>query len=262
MQELGGTCDFSADVALYYPLHVIMSVLRCPRRQPRMLRADAEAFGAEDPTSAGRRRTGAARGADGLLHLLNGSPSTAGRTTNDIASTIANAHLEDPAASANSSSRPPGDATSSSPRASEALSGPGPAPRAARRLKLIDAVDEMIRWVTPVRHFMRYAQEDATVARRVRKGAALLAYLSGNRDRPSPRPVPSTPSARTPRTTWRSASASLLLGAHLARMSCARSSASAAAARVHRAGRRAQYTATTFVGAEASRSATGRAEAR
>jgi cytochrome P450 len=47
-----------------------------------------------------------------------------------------------------------------------------------------NAVEEMIRWVTPVRHFMRFAQEDYELrGRRIAKGDALLmSYLSANRD--------------------------------------------------------------------------------
>ena len=42
MAKLGGDCDFAADVALYYPLRVIMSVLGVPEEdEPRMLRAHA-----------------------------------------------------------------------------------------------------------------------------------------------------------------------------------------------------------------------------
>ena len=46
------------------------------------------------------------------------------------------------------------------------------------------AVDEMIRWVTPVKHFMRTAAEDAEVGNTViRKGeSVLLSYPSANRD--------------------------------------------------------------------------------
>jgi len=42
----------------------------------------------------------------------------------------------------------------------------------------------MIRWVTPVKHFMRTATEDTVVGgRTIRKGDGLcLFYLSGNRD--------------------------------------------------------------------------------
>jgi len=42
----------------------------------------------------------------------------------------------------------------------------------------------MIRWVTPVRHFMRWAQEDTVLrGKRIAKGDGLLmSYLSANRD--------------------------------------------------------------------------------
>jgi len=46
------------------------------------------------------------------------------------------------------------------------------------------AVDEMIRWVTPVKHFMRTATEDYTVRGTTIKAgeSVLLSYPSGNRD--------------------------------------------------------------------------------
>jgi len=46
------------------------------------------------------------------------------------------------------------------------------------------AVDEIIRWVTPVKHFMRTATEDYTVrGTTIKKGeSVLLSYPSGNRD--------------------------------------------------------------------------------
>jgi hypothetical protein len=45
-------------------------------------------------------------------------------------------------------------------------------------------VGEIIRWVTPVRHFLRHAQKDYTLRERtIRKGERLpLSYLSANRD--------------------------------------------------------------------------------
>jgi len=46
------------------------------------------------------------------------------------------------------------------------------------------AVDEMIRWVTPVQHFMRTATDDHELrGKTIRKGEAVqLLYMSGNRD--------------------------------------------------------------------------------
>src|SRR5690348_15472018 len=50
MAELGGRCDFVADVALHYPLQVILSILGLPEDdEPRMLRLTQELFGSGDP---------------------------------------------------------------------------------------------------------------------------------------------------------------------------------------------------------------------
>jgi cytochrome P450 len=50
--------------------------------------------------------------------------------------------------------------------------------------RIDNAVEEMIRWITPVRHFMRTATEDYQLrGRRIAKGDGLLmSYLSANRD--------------------------------------------------------------------------------
>ena len=46
----GGTCEFVADVALGYPLHVVMDILGVPPQdEDRMLRLTQELFGASDP---------------------------------------------------------------------------------------------------------------------------------------------------------------------------------------------------------------------
>jgi cytochrome P450 len=192
MQELGGACDFSADVALYYPLHVIMSVLGVPESdEPRMLRLTQQLFGAEDPDFGGPDGEQAQLAAlmDFYTYFNHITVDRRERPTNDIASTIANARLDDLA----SVSYYVIIATAGHDTTSSSLAGGLEAlvrsPEQLRALRddpaLIDnAVDEMIRWVTPVRHFMRYAQEDATVgSTRIRKGERLLlAYLSGNRD--------------------------------------------------------------------------------
>src|SRR5438552_7075619 len=50
MADLGGECDFVNDVALTYPLRVIMEILGVPREdEPRMLKLTQELFGAQDP---------------------------------------------------------------------------------------------------------------------------------------------------------------------------------------------------------------------
>src|SRR5467141_133339 len=49
MAELGGSCDFAQEVAVGFPLHVILSILGLPEEDfPRMLKLTAELFGSDD----------------------------------------------------------------------------------------------------------------------------------------------------------------------------------------------------------------------
>jgi cytochrome P450 len=50
MQDMGGECDFVKDIALLYPLRIIMSILGLPREsEATMLKLTQEIFGSEDP---------------------------------------------------------------------------------------------------------------------------------------------------------------------------------------------------------------------
>src|SRR5207244_2255064 len=50
LEALGGVADFYNDVALAYPLQVILSILGLPEADyPRMIKLTQELFGAEDP---------------------------------------------------------------------------------------------------------------------------------------------------------------------------------------------------------------------
>ena len=50
---MAGACDFVADIALGYPLHVIMEILGVPEKdEPRMLKLTQELFGPQDPDTA------------------------------------------------------------------------------------------------------------------------------------------------------------------------------------------------------------------
>ncbi|MGH7803249.1 MAG: cytochrome P450, partial [Candidatus Binatia bacterium] len=197
MVSLGGACDFAADVALYYPLRVIMSVLGVPEEdEPRMLRLTQQIFGAEDPEFGGADPEGTmlATLMDFLMYFNAVTAARRAQPTSDAASTIANGTID---------GEPLGDlqtvsyyvilATAGHDTTSSSLAGGIEAlirnPAELRALKedprLIDnAVEEIIRWVSPVRHFLRYAQEDYVLGgKRIRAGERLLmSYLSGNRD--------------------------------------------------------------------------------
>ena len=50
MAELGGECDFVTEVAIQYPLYMILSLLGLPEEDfPRMLKLTQEMFGSSDP---------------------------------------------------------------------------------------------------------------------------------------------------------------------------------------------------------------------
>ena len=197
MADLGGECDFARDIAMPYPLQVILAILGLPESDyDFMLTLTQELFGAQDPELA--RSTNPA---DLLLVLQDFvqyfSALTEDRRASpaeDLASTIANGcpHGEQ---------MPPLElisyymiiATAGHDTTSSAMAGGVQAlvenPAELARLRddpeLLDsAVDEIIRWVTPVKHFMRNCTEPYTVGGHefVPGDALLLSYPSANRD--------------------------------------------------------------------------------
>ncbi len=53
MESLGGECDFVKDIALLYPLRVIMSIIGvAPEEEAMMLKLTQELFGGQDPTQS------------------------------------------------------------------------------------------------------------------------------------------------------------------------------------------------------------------
>ena len=197
MAELGGECDFARDVAVQFPLNGILAILGLPESDyPRMLQLTQELFGNADPEVR--------RGVE-LVDLINVLGDffayffalTAERRNHpghDLASVIANATID---------GRPMADmetisyyiivATAGHDTTSSSIAGglqaliehPDQLARLQADMSLLpSAVDEMIRWVTPVKHFMRNATADYELAGvRVRPGdAVLLSYPSANRD--------------------------------------------------------------------------------
>jgi cytochrome P450 len=197
MADMGGACDFVTDIALNFPLYVILSMLGLPESDfPRMLKLTQELFGGNDPEL--RRSEVPEEQLQVLLDFFAYfSELTAKRRAepaDDLASVIANARLE-------GEYLPDVDlasyyviiATAGHDTTSSSIAGGLLAlienPEQYRRLRgdpslLPTAVDEIIRWVTPVKEFMRTATSDATLGgTKVAKGDSLyLAYLSANRD--------------------------------------------------------------------------------
>src|SRR6266853_1330263 len=94
MMELGGECDFARQIARFYPLQVIMSILGVPENdEPLMLELTQNLLGAEDPDlRAGLDRAQSTNNSVAKFAEYFGQVTAARRAnaTGDLASTIAN----------------------------------------------------------------------------------------------------------------------------------------------------------------------------
>ncbi len=206
MAAKGGECDFVNEVALHYPLHVIMEIMGVPPEdEPRMLMLTQELFGAADP-ELGRKPTepepaeesGAKIDMGVLTDFMNYfnqfSEGKRARPTDDLGSLIANSQIDgQPISHFEAMSYYIIVATAGHDTTSSSTAGaiwglaenPGELAKLQADPKLIPGlVDESIRWITPVKTFMRTAMEDTEVGgRKLSKGDWLmLCYASGNRD--------------------------------------------------------------------------------
>jgi cytochrome P450 len=207
MADLGGECDFVTDVALYYPLRVIMEIFGIPETdEPRMLKLTQELFGAQDKDQNRGGKHYGGDSADEALANINAvlmdffmyfNALTLDRRAapkDDVATIIANGKIDGEeiggfeAMSYYVIIATAGHDTTSSSTAG-GMQGLLSHPEQFAKLKADPAliaglVDESIRWTTPVQHFMRSATADTELAgRKIAKGDWLmLCYPSGNRD--------------------------------------------------------------------------------
>jgi cytochrome P450 len=205
MLATSGRCDFVNEVALHYPLHVIMTILGVPEEdEPRMLKLTQELFGASDPElgrdGARTREPEPGREFDfsvitdffNYFHAL--SERKRANPTDDLATLIANAQVDgQPISDLEAMSYYIIVATAGHDTTSSSTAGamwalaenPGEFDKLKKDLSLIPGlVEESIRWTTPVKTFMRTATEDTEFAgRKLRKDDwIMLCYASGNRD--------------------------------------------------------------------------------
>lgn len=199
MKELGGECDFAEDIAKPYTLRVIMDIYGVPEEdEPLMMDLTQGIFGSADPEFIGGAEDARARATLSIMQFIQYfNDLTEDRRSvprDDLASVIANGQVN---------GCPMGDverlwyyiivATAGHDTTSYALSGGMEAmlrfPDQLEALRsqpdlVNNATEEIIRWTTPVRHFLRYAAEDCEVAGlEVAKGSRmLLSYPSANRD--------------------------------------------------------------------------------
>ena len=198
LESFDGECDFVKDVAIWYPLRVIMTILGVPESdEPLMLKLTQEMFGSSDPDTQRSFEL------DDFVQVIHDfedyferlAEEKRAHPTDDVASVIANAKVD-------GKPLPPLDlsgyytiiAAAGHDTTSSSLAGGLLAliehPAEMEKLRadvdgMMDtAVDEAIRWSSPVRQFSRTATRDFDLdGTLIREGESVgLWYPSGNRD--------------------------------------------------------------------------------
>jgi cytochrome P450 len=197
MAAAGGRCDFARDIATHYPLQVILSILGLPEDDyAKMLKLTQELFGAEDPDigRAGEDHTVLEVMLDFVTYFTQLAADRRAHPGTDLASVIANAEL-------NGVPIPDMDvfgfyliiATAGHDTTSNSIAGgllalienPEQLELLQSKPELIEgAADELIRYVSPVKHFIRTCHEPFTLRDVTFQPGdiTLLSYASANRD--------------------------------------------------------------------------------
>ncbi|QYB00166.1 cytochrome P450 (plasmid) [Rhodococcus sp. USK10] len=196
LETYGGSCDFARDVAVWFPLRAIMLILGVPEEdEPLMLRLTQQHFAGSDPSVNGGKKVDAGSAAKEVFAYF--SELTAKRRLDprdDIVSLLADAQVDGQTISdfdRNSYyfvlALAGHDTTSSS--ISGLLQALMDHPEELAKLKadptLLDsAVDEGIRWTSPVKHFFRTAVEDYDIGGSTIKAgdSVMVCYPSANFD--------------------------------------------------------------------------------
>jgi cytochrome P450 len=205
MMASGGRCDFVHDVALTYPLRVIMEILGVPPEdEPRMLMLTQQLFGSQDPElnrsrqqildmekAALQLQSVVADFSDYFRQL---TLARRAEPRDDVATVIANGQIDgQPISELEAMSYYIIIAAAGHDTTSSSTSGamwalceqPGELAKLRANPALIPGlVEEAVRWTVPVQHFMRTAMQDYELrGTRISAGDWLmLCYLSGNRD--------------------------------------------------------------------------------
>lgn len=197
MAAMDGRCDFARDIAAWFPLRIIMLALGVPAEdEPLMLELSRKVFGNADPDAGG------GEGMTSMLEAFDAFNRYFAKVTedrranprNDVATIFATAEIDGkPIGEAERNAYYLIVAAAGHDTTSSAIAGgmlallQHPEQMAMLRADpslMPRAVDEMIRWTTPVKHFFRTAVADCEVGgKQVRAGDSLMmCYLSANRD--------------------------------------------------------------------------------
>lgn len=208
MEDMGGECDFQQDIALHYPLRIIMQILGVPEEdEPMMLKLTQEIFGAQDPDLMRDKNLSESEDvgkglssiqetlAQFFMYFTNITQDRRASPKDDVSTIIANGTVDgEPIGQLEAMSyyiivAAAGHDTTSASTGGGVLAM---LQRPDQLKKMLEdparhsrtAVDEAIRWTTPVKHFMRTAQDNYELrGRKILQGESLLlCYPSGNRD--------------------------------------------------------------------------------
>ncbi len=198
LERFGGECDFAKEIALPYPLQVILKILGLPEEDyGRMLVLTQQLFGADDPDLQ-RESLGPEKLADVIADFYRYfaalTKERRANPTDDLATLIANGKID-------GEDMPELEqmgyylivATAGHDTTSSAMAGGLHAlaehPAELEKLRadpelLPNAIEEIIRWTSPVRHFLRTATRDTEIAGQpIREGDRIyLSYLAANLD--------------------------------------------------------------------------------
>ena len=196
---LGGECDFAQDLAVPFTIHVIMTIFGVPESDERlMMELTQGLFGAADAEYLGDFETPADLVGNTLgkfqEYFDRLTAERRANPTDDLATVLATGEVD---------GAPLGEAellwyyiivaTAGHDTTSFALSGGMEQllahPDQLQMLRddpelLVNAAEEIIRWTSPVRSFLRWTQEDVVLSGvTIPKGDAVLtSYPSANRD--------------------------------------------------------------------------------
>ncbi|AIY45383.1 cytochrome P450 [Mycolicibacterium fortuitum] len=198
MRDIGPECDFVTAIAVDFPLYVIMSLLGLPEEDfARMHMLTQEMFGGDDDEykrDGGSLEDQLAVLMDFFAYFSTLTASRRANPTEDLASAIANGTVDgEPLSDVDTASYYVIVASAGHDTTKDAISGglhalienPDQLARLQAQPDLMGtAVEEMIRWSTPVKEFMRTATADTTVrgVPIAKDESVYLAYVSGNRD--------------------------------------------------------------------------------
>jgi hypothetical protein len=195
-----GTCDFVNDIAVPHPLRILCSILGVPEAdEPLILRLTQQLFAADDPefkrSEADRNEAFRALGIEFLQYFMKVIADRRASPRDDLAGLLANAEIDGERMGDVETLgyylivfTAGHDTTRNSLGAGMLALIENPAEREKLRRdpagRVVDAVEEIVRWATPVNYMMRTAARDYELGgTKIRSGDRLLLfYASANRD--------------------------------------------------------------------------------